>query len=148
MAQSRAAGDGFAEYWMHNAWVTMAGEKMSKSLGNTLLVTEIVKRWRPVEVRYYLGAAHYRSNVEFSEGALDEAAAAYRRIENFLDERGTVRPLGSRSAAGRLRGGDGRRPRRAGRARRGARDRARRQHRAGGRRQGVSRCGRCRRCSR
>jgi cysteinyl-tRNA synthetase len=85
LAQSCAAGDGFARYWMHNAWVTMSGEKMSKSLGNTLLVSEIVKQWRPVEVRYYLGAAHYRSSVEFSPGALDEAAAAYRRIENFVE---------------------------------------------------------------
>jgi cysteinyl-tRNA synthetase len=58
---------------------------MSKSLGNSLLVTEIVKRWRPVEVRYYLGAAHYRSNMEFSADALDEAAAAYHRIENFYE---------------------------------------------------------------
>jgi cysteinyl-tRNA synthetase len=84
IAQSVAAGDGFARYWMHNAWLTIGGEKMSKSLGNSLLVSEIVKQWRPVEVRYYLGAAHYRSNVEFSRAALDEAAAAYRRIENFM----------------------------------------------------------------
>ena len=85
IAQSVAAGDGFARYWMHNAWLTIGGEKMSKSLGNSLLVTEITKRWRPVEIRYYLGAAHYRSNVEFSDDALDETAAAYRRIENFVD---------------------------------------------------------------
>ncbi len=85
IAQSVAAGDGFARYWMHNAWLTIGGEKMSKSLGNSLLVTEIVKKWRPVEVRYYLGAAHYRSNIEFSDEALDEAAAAYRRIENFVE---------------------------------------------------------------
>jgi cysteinyl-tRNA synthetase len=85
IAQSVAAGDGFARYWMHNAWLTIGGEKMSKSLGNSMFVTEIVKRWRPVEVRYYLGAAHYRSNIEFSAEALDEAAAAYRRIENFVE---------------------------------------------------------------
>jgi cysteinyl-tRNA synthetase len=85
IAQSVGAGDGFARYWMHNAWLTIGGEKMSKSLGNSLLVTEIVKRWRPVEVRYYLGAAHYRSNMEFSADALDEAAAAYHRIENFYE---------------------------------------------------------------
>ena len=90
IAQSVAAGDGFARYWMHNAWLTIGGEKMSKSLGNSLLVTEIVKRWRPVEVRYYLGAAHYRSNVEFSPEALDEAAAAYRRIENFMQRAGEL----------------------------------------------------------
>jgi cysteinyl-tRNA synthetase len=86
LAQSAAAGDGFARYWMHNGFVTLAGEKMSKSLGNTLQVREIVKQWRPVEVRYYLGAAHYRSVIEFSPGALDEAAAAYRRIENFVEK--------------------------------------------------------------
>jgi cysteinyl-tRNA synthetase len=85
LAQSHAAGDGFARYWMHNGLLTMAGEKMSKSLGNTLQVREIVKQWRPVEVRYYLGSAHYRSVMEFSPAALDEAAAAYRRIENFVE---------------------------------------------------------------
>jgi cysteinyl-tRNA synthetase len=86
LAQSVAAGDGFARYWMHNGLLTMAGEKMSKSLGNTLQVREIVKQWRPVEVRYYLGAAHYRSVMEYSPTALDEAAAAYRRIENFVEK--------------------------------------------------------------
>ncbi len=85
-AQSLAAGDGFARYWMHNGLLHLAGEKMSKSLGNTLQVREIVKRWRPVEVRYYVGAAHYRSVIEFSPAALDEAAAAYRRIENFVEK--------------------------------------------------------------
>jgi cysteinyl-tRNA synthetase len=86
LAQSRAAGDGFARYWLHNGLLTMAGEKMSKSLGNTLQVGEMVKRWRPVELRYYLGSAHYRSVMEFSEAAVNEAAAAYRRIENFVEK--------------------------------------------------------------
>jgi cysteinyl-tRNA synthetase len=90
LAQSVGAGDGFARYWMHNGLVTMSGEKMSKSLGNTLQVREIVKQWRPVEVRYYLGAAHYRSTIEFSPAALDEAAAAYRRIENFVEKASAV----------------------------------------------------------
>jgi cysteinyl-tRNA synthetase len=85
IAQSVSAGDDFARYWLHNAWLTTGGEKMSKSLGNSMFVTEIVTKWRPVEVRYYLGAAHYRSNIEFSDEALDEAAAAYRRIENFVE---------------------------------------------------------------
>jgi cysteinyl-tRNA synthetase len=85
IAQSRAAGDGFAQYWLHNAMLTMAGEKMSKSLGNTLAVTELVKHVRPVELRYYLGSAHYRSVMEYSETALAEAGAAYRRIENFVE---------------------------------------------------------------
>src|SRR4051812_35858123 len=83
-AQSRAAGDGFAQYWLHNGWVTLGGEKMSKSLGNTALVDEVIKRVRPVELRYYLVAPHYRSTIEFTEAALEEAGAAYRRIESFV----------------------------------------------------------------
>jgi cysteinyl-tRNA synthetase len=84
LAQSRAAGDEFARYWLHNGLVGVAGEKMSKSLGNSLLVDEMVRRVRPVELRYYLGQAHYRSPLEYSEEALAEAAAAYRRIEGFV----------------------------------------------------------------
>ena len=84
IAQSEAAGDGFARIWMHNAWVTTAGEKMSKSLGNSLLVEEILKRVRGIELRWYLGSAHYRSMLEFSFEALEESATAFRRIENFL----------------------------------------------------------------
>lgn len=83
-AQSRAAGLGFANYWLHNAWVTMGGEKMSKSLGNSLLIGEVTKQARPLAVRYYLTAAHYRSTIEFHEGALAEAEAAVDRIEGFL----------------------------------------------------------------
>jgi cysteinyl-tRNA synthetase len=83
-AQSRAAGDGFARYWMHHGWVTLGGEKMSKSLGNTALVDEVVQRFRPVELRYYLVAPHYRSTVEFTDEALTEAASAYRRLESFV----------------------------------------------------------------
>ncbi|MDN6130535.1 MAG: cysteine--tRNA ligase [Corynebacterium casei] len=84
IAQSHAAGDGFANFWMHNHWVTMAGEKMSKSLGNVLAVDNLLDIVRPQELRYYLGSAHYRSVLEYSEGALTEAAAGYRRIEEFL----------------------------------------------------------------
>lgn len=90
LAQSRAAGDVFASYWLHNAWVTTSGEKMGKSLGNSLLVSEVVQRVRPVELRYYLGAPHYRSHIEFSEAALQEAAAAYRRIEGFVQRAGEL----------------------------------------------------------
>jgi cysteinyl-tRNA synthetase len=85
IAQSNAAGDAFARYWMHNAWVTTSGEKMSKSLGNSLLVSEVVQRVRPVELRYYLVSAHYRSHIEFSEEALADAALAYRRVEALLE---------------------------------------------------------------
>ena len=84
IAQSKAAGDGFANYWLHNAWVTTAGEKMSKSLGNSLLVDEVVKRVRPVELRYYLAGSHYRSMQEYSDESVAEAGQGYRRIEGFL----------------------------------------------------------------
>ncbi|MCT2023139.1 cysteine--tRNA ligase [Corynebacterium sanguinis] len=88
-AQSHAAGDGFANYWMHNHWVTMAGEKMSKSLGNVLSIDNMLATVRPVELRYYLGSAHYRSVLEYSPEALSEAAAGYRRIEDFVARAGT-----------------------------------------------------------
>ncbi len=84
IAQSGAVGYGFAKLWMHNAWVTTSGEKMSKSLGNSLQVTEILKRVRPIDLRWYLGGAHYRSMIEFSFEALEESAVAFGRIENFL----------------------------------------------------------------
>jgi cysteinyl-tRNA synthetase len=84
IAQSRAAGDRFARYWLHNGLLGLSGEKMSKSLGNSLLVTDILTRVRPAELRYYLVQAHYRSMLDFSEEALDEAVAAYQRIERFV----------------------------------------------------------------
>lgn len=93
-AQSMAAGCGFARYWMHNSWVTTGGEKMSKSLGNSLLVSEILTRCRPVVLRYYLGTPHYRSTIEYTPAALEEAASAYGRIEQFvLRADGAVGPL-------------------------------------------------------
>ncbi|PID97403.1 MAG: cysteine--tRNA ligase, partial [Actinomycetales bacterium] len=75
-AQSQAAGRGFARYWMHNGWVTAAGEKMSKSLGNGALVSEVTKLYPPRAVRLYLVAPHYRSTVEFSDTSLAEATAS------------------------------------------------------------------------
>jgi cysteinyl-tRNA synthetase len=84
LAQSHAAGDGFARYWVHNGLVRIGGEKMSKSLGNSLLVDAVISRVRPVELRYYLGQAHYRSEVDYSPAALAEAVTAYRRLEGFV----------------------------------------------------------------
>jgi cysteinyl-tRNA synthetase len=84
IAQSTAAGYKFANTWMHNAWVTTSGEKMSKSLGNSLQVVEILKKVRGIELRWYLGSAHYRSMLEFSFEALAESATAFKRIEAFL----------------------------------------------------------------
>jgi cysteinyl-tRNA synthetase len=83
-AQSRAVGDGFARWWFHNGLLSLGGEKMSKSLGNSLVVADMLQRWRPVELRYYLTAAHYRSTMDYSEEALAEAADGYRRLEGFL----------------------------------------------------------------
>jgi len=85
IAQSEAAGYAFAKRWMHNAWVTASGEKMSKSLGNSLQVAELLKTVRGIELRWYLGSAHYRSMLEFSHEALAESATAFRRIEGFLN---------------------------------------------------------------
>ena len=83
IAQSKAAGDAFAQYWLHNAWVTAKGEKMSKSLSNSMLVEDVARRHRPVVLRYYLATPHYRSMIEYSEEAIEEAGVAYARIEQF-----------------------------------------------------------------
>nr|WP_225953097.1 cysteine--tRNA ligase [Kibdelosporangium phytohabitans] len=83
-AQSHAAGDGFARYWLHNAWVTMASEKMSKSLGNVVSIPAMLQQVRAPELRYYLVTPHYRSMIDYSEAALHEAVVAYGRIETFV----------------------------------------------------------------
>jgi cysteinyl-tRNA synthetase len=93
LAQSRAAGDGFARYWVHNGLVGVAGEKMSKSLGNSLLVDVMVSEVRPAELRYYLGQAHYRSEIQYSPEALAEATAAFRRIEGFVSRAAQTSPV-------------------------------------------------------
>ncbi|MEV5652689.1 cysteine--tRNA ligase [Nocardia sp. NPDC052254] len=92
IAQSRAAGDGFARYWLHNGWVTLGGEKMSKSLGNTLSVPNMLTRVRAVELRFYLGSAHYASMLEYSDQALSDAAQTYQRLEAFVQR--TVERVG------------------------------------------------------
>ncbi|HET6988274.1 MAG TPA: cysteine--tRNA ligase [Kribbella sp.] len=84
LAQSTAVGQKFARTWMHSALVTSAGEKMSKSLGNGAIVRNVVERVRPIELRYYLVQSHYRSVVEFSFAALDEAATSFQRVEGFV----------------------------------------------------------------
>ncbi len=87
-AQSNCAGYLFANFWVHNAWVTTAGEKMSKSLGNSLRVDEILQSVRPIELRHYLISAHYRSNLEYSPAALQESATSFRRVVAFLKRAG------------------------------------------------------------
>ena len=85
LAQSAAAGDGFARFWLHNGMVTYEGEKMSKSVGNTISPQEMLEQARPKAVRYFLGQAHYRSQLDYRPGALQEAEAAVERVESFLD---------------------------------------------------------------
>nr|WP_257795186.1 cysteine--tRNA ligase [Arthrobacter sp. zg-Y1116] len=84
MAQSQAAGHGFANFWMHNGMVTFEGEKMSKSIGNTISPTQMLEQATPRVVRYYLGQAHYRSVLDYRPTSLQEAAAAVERIDGFL----------------------------------------------------------------
>jgi cysteinyl-tRNA synthetase len=90
LAQSTAAGDAFATYWVHNGLVNIEGQKMSKSLGNSVYAGDLLADARPVVVRYYLASAHYRSNMDYHQGALAEAEAAFGRIEGFLDRVSTA----------------------------------------------------------
>ena len=85
LAQSRAAGDEFANYWLHNGLVNVSGQKMSKSLGNSIFASDLLAAGRGIAVRYYLGSAHYRSVLDYHDGVLDEAESAISRIETFID---------------------------------------------------------------
>jgi cysteinyl-tRNA synthetase len=84
LAQSRAAGFEFANYWMHNGLVTVGGQKMSKSLGNGVSVADLFEQGSSAAVRYWLASAHYRSTLDYSPSAVAEAAAAVARIQNFV----------------------------------------------------------------
>ncbi|AWB96078.1 cysteine--tRNA ligase [Agromyces badenianii] len=84
LAQSTAAGDGYARYWVHNGLVNVGGQKMSKSLGNSVYAAELFDLASPLAVRYLLGAAHYRSTLDYAPGSLTEAEAAVDRIRGFL----------------------------------------------------------------
>ncbi|WP_435746547.1 cysteine--tRNA ligase [Microbacterium sp. PMB16] len=85
LAQSTAAGDGFARYWVHNGLVTVDGQKMSKSVGNFTLAADVLAEHDPLVVRYALAAAHYRSSLDLTESSWAEADAALARIRTFLD---------------------------------------------------------------
>ena len=85
LAQSTAAGHAFARHWIHNGLVNTGGQKMSKSLGNSLFAADLLRAARPIVLRYFLGSAHYRSVLEFSDSSLDEAASAFERIEAFVE---------------------------------------------------------------
>ncbi|WBU37843.1 cysteine--tRNA ligase [Homoserinibacter sp. YIM 151385] len=98
LAQSSAAGDPFATHWLHNGLVNVEGQKMSKSLGNSVFAAELLGAARPIVLRYYLASAHYRSTIDYQTGSLAEATAAFERIEAFLDR--TASQLGEGSEAG------------------------------------------------
>lgn len=90
LAQSSAAGHVFARHWLHNGLVNTGGQKMSKSLGNSLFAHDLLAAARPIVLRYFLGSAHYRSVLEFSDSSLAEAESAFSRIEGFLDRAATA----------------------------------------------------------
>lgn len=98
LAQSSAAGDAFARLWLHNGLVSIGGQKMSKSAGNSVYAADLLADARPIVVRYLLGQAHYRSTLEIHAEALAESAAAFERIESFVTR-------SSRSAGTDLHGG-------------------------------------------
>ena len=97
LAQSAAAGDGFANYWLHNGLVSVGGQKMSKSLGNSVFAADLLDKAKPVVLRYLLGSAQYRSTLELHDGAIAEAKASFERIEGFLDR--VIRDTGELSSA-------------------------------------------------
>jgi cysteinyl-tRNA synthetase len=107
LAQSRAAGHEFANYWLHNGLVNVAGAKMSKSAGNSILVSDVLTDSNALALRYYLGSAHYRSVLDYNEGVIQEAEAAIERITSFLQRAGrklaeNKTPKGSASVASSL----------------------------------------------
>ncbi|NLP82657.1 cysteine--tRNA ligase [Microbacterium sp. CFH 90308] len=85
LAQSAAAGDRFARYWVHNGLVTVGSQKMSKSLFNFVLAEDVLRERDPLVVRYALAAAHYRSSLDVTDSSFDEAEAAVDRIRGFLE---------------------------------------------------------------
>ncbi len=94
LAQSRAAGFEFANYWMHNGLVTVAGQKMSKSLGNGVSVEQLFQQGNSAAVRYWLASAHYRSTLDYSPSAIAESASAISRIQNFLKRLSSLGEVG------------------------------------------------------
>lgn len=85
LAQSRAAGDEYATYWMHNGLVQVNGQKMSKSLGNSVYAADLLQRFDAQCLRYYFVSAHYRSLLDYQDSALEEASLAFKRLKGFLE---------------------------------------------------------------
>lgn len=86
VAQSEAlTGKPLASYWMHNGYVNIGGEKMSKSLGNGVLVKDLRERYKPEAIRYFMLSNHYRNPLNFSDEAMLQAERGVERIENALN---------------------------------------------------------------
>jgi len=98
IAQSCGAGAGFAHCWVHNGFVNIDNEKMSKSLGNFFTIREILDRFPAEVVRLFLLSTHYRSPIDFSDRALTEARAAVDRVYTFLKQAEQADPEGWREA--------------------------------------------------
>lgn len=96
MAQSNAAGDPFARVWMHSGLVQVDGNKMSKSLGNSIFAHDLFDEFSPLQVRFFLTSGHYRSTLDFTPDNVAKQRAAVERISNFLgrarEELGTHAP--------------------------------------------------------
>jgi len=88
-----ATGKPFVKYWIHNNLVTVNGQKMSKSLGNTISLKDAFKKFSPVVVRFFILQSHYRSTLDFSENALSAADEGLEKLHN------TVRNLRDQIAA-------------------------------------------------
>ncbi|HJA61232.1 MULTISPECIES: cysteine--tRNA ligase [unclassified Brevibacterium] len=84
LAQSRAAGDAFANIWMHSGLLNVGGDKMSKSLGNSVFASDLFARFSPLAVRYFLTGAGYRSTLDFSDEAMERSESSLERLTNFL----------------------------------------------------------------
>ncbi|MCQ8126888.1 cysteine--tRNA ligase [Methylomonas rivi] len=85
IAQSEGAtGEPFVNYWMHNGFVRVNEEKMSKSLGNFFTVREVLKQYRPEVIRFFILSSHYRSPLNYSDEQLDDAGAALTRLYTAL----------------------------------------------------------------
>ena len=101
IAQSEGStGRPFARFWVHNAFVNMGAEKMSKSLGNTLTIKEIVRRHDPEAIRLYLLGTHYRHPLEFGDERIGEAARALGRLRSLKEEAERIAAKGPPASGG------------------------------------------------
>jgi len=87
IAQSEAGfGKKFVNYWIHNGMVNVSGVKMSKSLGNFTTIKNLLKRYKPEVIRYFVISTHYRKPIDFSDQALDDAKNSYERLKNIIKD--------------------------------------------------------------